>query len=79
MLPPEYREGLCAGGGTGVFWLTAYYGRLVAYLPEDLDSLEYVPYGMETTVLNFKNRKVNAERKAAARAAKAARAKGSEG
>lgn len=52
---------------------------LVAYLPEDLDSLEYVPYGMETTVLNFKNRKVNAERKAAARVAKAARAKGSEG
>ena len=39
MLPPEYREGLCAGGGTGVFWLTAYYGRLVAYLPEDWEKV----------------------------------------
>ncbi len=39
MLPPEYREGLCASGGTGVFWLTAYYGRLVAYLPEDWEKV----------------------------------------
>ena len=37
MLPPEYREGLCAEGGTGIFWLTALYGHLVAYLPADWD------------------------------------------
>jgi len=37
MLPPEYREGLFADGGTGAFWLTAFYGRLVAYLPADWD------------------------------------------
>ena len=35
MLPPEYREGLYADGGSGTFWLTAFYGRLVAYLPAD--------------------------------------------
>ncbi len=35
MLPPEYREGLCAASENGAFWLTAFYGRLVAYLPED--------------------------------------------
>ena len=39
MLPPEYREGLCADGGTGVFWLTAYYGRMVAYLPGDWEKV----------------------------------------
>ena len=43
---------------------------LVAYLPEDLDSLTYEPYGMETTIFNMRNRKANAERKAAERAAK---------
>lgn len=36
---------------------------LVAYLPEDLDSLEYEPYGMEMTIFNMRNRKANAERK----------------
>ncbi|CAI3226270.1 division/cell wall cluster transcriptional repressor MraZ [Desulfovibrio legallii] len=39
MLPPEYREGLCAEGGNGTFWLTAFYGRLVAYLPEDWEAV----------------------------------------
>ena len=39
MLPPEYRDGLYAEGGTGAFWLTAYYGRLVAYLPEDWEKI----------------------------------------
>jgi MraZ protein len=33
MLPPEYREGLLEHSSTGCFWLTAFYGRLVAYLP----------------------------------------------
>ena len=37
MLPPEYRDGLIADGGSGSFWLTAFYGRLVAYLPADWD------------------------------------------
>lgn len=39
MLPPEYREGLCAEGGPGTFWLTAIYGHLVAYLPADWDAV----------------------------------------
>lgn len=44
MLPPEYREALCAGlvngeDGAGTFWLTAFYGRLVAYLPEDWNAV----------------------------------------
>ncbi|RRD72362.1 MULTISPECIES: division/cell wall cluster transcriptional repressor MraZ [unclassified Desulfovibrio] len=34
MLPPEYRESLLAHSETGSFWLTAFYGRLVAYLPD---------------------------------------------
>ncbi len=29
---------------------------LACYLPQDLDSLEYVPLGMEEAVVNFKNR-----------------------
>ena len=37
MLPPEYRDGLNADGGSGTFWLTAFYGRLVGYLPADWD------------------------------------------
>lgn len=37
MLPPEYREGLASGSERGTFWLTCYYGRLVAYLPQDWD------------------------------------------
>lgn len=38
---------------------------LVEYLPEDLDSLEHVPYGMEDTVLNMRNRAARAQRRAA--------------
>ena len=30
---------------------------LATYLPDDLDSLDYIPYGMEDTVRNFRNRK----------------------
>lgn len=30
---------------------------LMAYLPEDLESLDYVPYGMENAVMNFRNRR----------------------
>ena len=42
MLPPEYREALCAGaadGEQGTFWLTSFYGRLVAYLPADWEAV----------------------------------------
>lgn len=30
---------------------------LASYLPDDLDSMDYIPYGMEMTVLNMKNRR----------------------
>lgn len=43
---------------------------LAAYLPEDLDSLTYVPAGMEDTVRNLRNRKANLRAKAARRAAR---------
>lgn len=35
-LPTDYRDALQASAGDGVacFWLTAFYGRLVAYLPD---------------------------------------------
>ncbi|MBR2522562.1 MAG: methyltransferase domain-containing protein [Coriobacteriales bacterium] len=36
---------------------------LVEYLPEDLSTLEYVPYGMEDTVFNMSNRQANARRR----------------
>lgn len=48
---------------------------LASYLPEDLDSLDYIPYGMEPTVENLRNQRANAEakaRRAAARAEKRA-------
>lgn len=35
---------------------------LVSYLPEDLESLEYIPLGMEDTVMNLLNRRANLER-----------------
>ena len=38
MLPPEYREGLARNNEQGSFWLTCYYGRLVAYLPSSWDN-----------------------------------------
>ncbi len=44
---------------------------LVHYLPEDLETLEYAPHGMEDTVNNLRNRKRNAEAKAAAKDAEA--------
>lgn len=43
---------------------------LVDYLPEDLASIDYIPYGMEECVENLLNRQRNAERKARAAARK---------
>lgn len=43
MLPPEYREALCAEKGegeeVGAFWLTCFYGRLTAYLPAEWETV----------------------------------------
>jgi MraZ protein len=39
MLPPEYREVLHAGEPADAFWLTCFYGRLVAYLPADWEGV----------------------------------------
>ena len=35
---------------------------LVDYLPEDLDTMEYVPFGMEDTVFNMRNRRARQKR-----------------
>lgn len=37
---------------------------LVDYLPEDLDSMAYVPFGMEDTVFNMRNRRAREKRHA---------------
>lgn len=37
---------------------------LTAYLPEDLSTLEHIPYGMEETVFNWRNRAANAAARA---------------
>lgn len=41
LLPPKYLEALARGDGKepGPFWLTAFYGRLVAYLPENWENI----------------------------------------
>ncbi|WP_296305203.1 division/cell wall cluster transcriptional repressor MraZ [uncultured Desulfovibrio sp.] len=39
MLPPGFRDGLQAEGGDGTFWLTAYYGHLTAYLPDEWENI----------------------------------------
>ena len=36
---------------------------LVDYLPEDLDAMEYVPFGMEDTVFNLRNRRARQRRR----------------
>lgn len=67
----EYDEKLVAKGAV-VYALRAHPGPapesmtqttklgLVDYLPEDLDTLDRIPYGMEDTVFNMRNRKKNA-------------------
>ncbi len=46
---------------------------LVDFLPDDLEAMDYVPYGMESTVENLINRKKNALRREATAAARAKR------
>ena len=41
---------------------------LAEYLPEDLESMSYIPLGMEDTVRNLLNRRANLARKAELRA-----------
>ena len=36
---------------------------LVDWLPDDLDTMDYVPYGMEGTVTNLRNRRRKQRRK----------------
>lgn len=43
---------------------------LVDFLPEDLENMDYVPYGMEDTVTNIVNRRKNEAEKAARHAAR---------
>ena len=45
---------------------------LATYLPDDLDSLSYIPYGMEDTVRNLKNRRAKLAARAAREAHRAA-------
>lgn len=47
--------------------------RLADYLPEDLEHMEYIPYGMEDTVRNAINRRRNLERAAKNAAREAAK------
>ncbi|MDO4502460.1 MAG: methyltransferase domain-containing protein [Coriobacteriia bacterium] len=53
---------------------------LCEYLPEDLDDLDHIPYGMESTVENMRNRLAREQRRAAHQArvaaARARKAKG---
>ena len=37
---------------------------LMDYLPEDLWSMDYIPYGMEEAVVNFRNRRANEQARA---------------
>ncbi|MBQ6452902.1 MAG: glutamine-hydrolyzing GMP synthase, partial [Coriobacteriales bacterium] len=44
---------------------------LIAYLPDDLEGMERIPYGMEDTLTNMRNRRANARAREAARTAPA--------
>ncbi len=78
----EFEERLCQMGAT-VHALVSRPGprpssleqvapqTLADYLPEDLESMTYVPLGMEDTVRNLLNRRANLARKAQARARQA--------
>ncbi|MBQ9059216.1 MAG: methyltransferase domain-containing protein [Atopobiaceae bacterium] len=70
----EYEQRLCEQGAR-VYELVAHPSgnaaqtprkpvSLMDYLPQDLDSLDYVPHGMQAAVTNLRNRKANARAKA---------------
>lgn len=71
----EYEERLSAAGAK-ICALVARPGErpehveqtanltLASYLPDDLDSLDHVPYGMEDTVRNLRNRRAHEEARA---------------
>lgn len=44
-------------------WNPSEKVSLVDYLPSDLDSIEYVPHGMQGTVENLRNRKRNEQQR----------------
>lgn len=52
---------------------------LIDFLPEDLEHMDYVPYGMEDTVTNIINRRRNAAEKAARHEAERKAAQNSDG
>ncbi|MBQ9005709.1 MAG: methyltransferase domain-containing protein [Atopobiaceae bacterium] len=66
----EYEERLSAQGAC-VYAITARPGKdpgyveqtaplsLVDYLPQDLQNLDYVPHGMQGTVINLRNRRIH--------------------
>ncbi len=71
----EYEQRLKSLGAT-VYGISAHLGKepkkieanwpmsLFEYLPDDLEKLNYVPYGMEKAVFNFKRRQDRALKKA---------------
>lgn len=52
-------------GAPPAFWQPEEKVSLIGYLPENLDDLDYVPHGMQGAVENMRNRKRNAEARAA--------------
>lgn len=67
-IPSEYERRLGAQGAKVLgfcitpgeapeHFLPTEHGSLVDYLPEDLESLSYLPHGMESTIQNMINRK----------------------
>ena len=54
-------------GAAPVDWQPREPVSLVDYLPEDLESLSYVPHGMQGTVENILNQRRNAQLRASAR------------
>lgn len=72
LVPSAYEEKLVAKGARVLALHAAVDARpvdfapeepvgLVRYLPEDLDSIDYAPHGMEDAVANLRNRKRNEE------------------
>lgn len=62
MLPTDYRDGLLAvaEGNAPQFWLTAFYGRLTAYLPDEwaqiTEVLNRIPSFSSIKLSHFKSK-----------------------